>query len=107
MRNLLLAAALAFPLSTPAFAGTHDGHVAAGEMFAQAEVEYTTGKIKKIDSKAGKVTIIHGPIVNLDMPAMTMVFRADETTIDKLSEGQDIEFVAERVNGKLTIMQMK
>jgi Cu/Ag efflux protein CusF len=70
-------------------------------------VEYTSGKIKKVDAKAGKVTIIHGPLVNLDMPAMTMVFRADEAMIASLSEGQNIEFVADRVNGKLTVTQLR
>jgi uncharacterized cupredoxin-like copper-binding protein len=55
-------------------------------ILAQAAVEYTPGKIKKINAKSGKVTIIHGPLVNLDMPAMTMVFRADEAMIAKMSE---------------------
>ncbi|WP_324753914.1 copper-binding protein [Roseovarius sp. Pro17] len=86
--------------------GMH-GPITVGDKMAQADVEYTTGKIKKIDAKAGKVTIIHGPLVNLDMPAMTMVFRADEATIANMSEGQDIEFVADRVKGKLTVTQMK
>ena len=41
------------------------------------------------------------------MPAMTMVFRADDEMIAKMSEGQDIEFVEERVQGKLTITKLK
>jgi len=86
--------------------GMH-GPIMVGEQMAQAEVEYTTGTIKKIDAQAGKVTIIHGPLVTLDMPAMTMVFRADEEMIAKMSEGQDIEFVADRVNGKLTVTALK
>ena len=81
--------------------------VSVGDQMAQADVEYTSGTIKKIDAKAGKVTIIHGPLVNLDMPAMTMVFRADEAMMAKMAEGQDIEFVADRVKGKLTVTQMK
>ena len=86
--------------------GMH-GPITVGDRMAQADIEYTTGTIKKIDAKAGKVTIIHGPLINLDMPAMTMVFRADEATIANMSEGQDIEFVADRVKGKLTVTQMK
>jgi uncharacterized cupredoxin-like copper-binding protein len=74
---------------------------------AQAEVEYTKGKVTKVDAKGGKVTIDHGPLLNLDMPAMKMVFRADEAIISKLSEGQEIEFVAEPVKGKLTVTQLK
>tara|TARA_R110002094_G_scaffold15510_2_gene26794 strand:+ start:2306 stop:3106 length:801 start_codon:yes stop_codon:yes gene_type:complete len=81
--------------------------VKVAEKMAQADVQYSTGTIKKIDAKGGKVTVTHGPLVNLDMPSMTMVFRADEAMIAKMSEGQDIEFVEERVNGKLTIVKMK
>jgi uncharacterized cupredoxin-like copper-binding protein len=86
--------------------GMH-GPITVSEKMAQADVEYATGKVKKIDAKAGKVTIIHGPLVALDMPAMTMVFRADEAMIARMSEGQDIEFVADRVKGKLTVTQMQ
>ncbi|WP_321170013.1 copper-binding protein [Sedimentitalea xiamensis] len=68
---------------------------------------FTRGTVKKVDEKAGKVTIIHEELVDLDMPAMTMVFRADEEMISRMSEGQDIEFVADRVNGKLTVIELK
>ncbi len=74
---------------------------------AQAEVEYTKGTVTKVDADGGKVTIDHGPLLNLDMPGMKMVFRADEEIISKLSEGQNIEFVAEPVKGKLTVTQLK
>lgn len=73
---------------------------------AMAET-YTKGTVKKLDSKAGKVTIIHEELVDLEMPAMTMVFRADEEMIAKMAEGQNIEFVADRVKGKLTVIAMK
>lgn len=76
-----------------------------GQVFA---AEYTKGKVKKVDADAGKVTVIHEELKNLDMPAMTMVFRtADEAMLARLQEGQDIEFLAERVNGKLTITELK
>lgn len=69
--------------------------------------EYTKGVVKKLDPKAGKVTIIHEELKNLEMPAMTMVFYvADATMLDKLSEGQEIGFVAERLNGKLTVTEL-
>lgn len=70
--------------------------------------EYTKGVIKKIDAKSGKVTVKHEELKNLDMPAMTMVFRAkDEEQLMLLEPGQSIEFVAERVNGKLTLVDVK
>lgn len=76
-----------------------------GNVFA---AEYTKGKVKKVDADAGKVTVIHEELKNLDMPAMTMVFRtADDSMLSRLEEGQDIEFVAERINGKLVITELK
>ncbi|MGJ5619091.1 copper-binding protein [Sulfitobacter sp. MF3-043] len=86
--------------------GMH-GPITVGMKAAQADVEYSSGKVKKIDAKAGKVTIVHGPLSNLDMPSMTMVFRADELIMAQLSEGKDIEFVADRVKGKLTVTALK
>ena len=77
----------------------------AGAALAQ---EFTKGVVNKIDAKGQKVTIKHEDLKNLDMPAMTMVFRVKDTAIlEKLKEGQDIEFVAERVDGKLTLTQVK
>jgi Cu/Ag efflux protein CusF len=70
--------------------------------------EFTKGKIKKLDEKAGKVTIIHEELKNLEMPAMTMVFRIGKgVDAAKLKEGADIEFVADRVNGKITVTEVK
>ncbi|TKA84102.1 cupredoxin [Sulfitobacter sp. 15WGC] len=81
--------------------------VAPSDAAAEAPLVYSTGKVKKIDTKGKKVTIIHGPLENLDMPSMTMVFKADEALIAKMKEGQNIEFVADRVKGKLTVTAMK
>jgi len=70
--------------------------------------EFVKGKVKKVDTKKGKVSIIHEEIPSLEMPAMTMVFRtATEEMLEKLEPGQEIEFIPERVNGKLTVTKIK
>lgn len=70
--------------------------------------EFTKGVVNKVDVKGQKVTIKHEDLKNLDMPAMTMVFRVkDAAILETLNEGQSIEFVAERVDGKLTVTQVK
>ncbi|MCT9000323.1 copper-binding protein [Chelativorans intermedius] len=70
--------------------------------------EYTKGEIKKIDTAQKKLTIKHEELKNLGMPAMTMVFVvADDTLLEKAKAGQPIEFVAERVNGRLTVTEIK
>lgn len=66
------------------------------------------GEVRKIDREAGKITIKHGPIANLEMPGMTMVFRVkDPAMLDQVKEGDKIKFVADRVNGTLTVTQME
>lgn len=70
--------------------------------------QFTKGVVKKVDMKAKKVTIIHEELKNLDMPAMTMVFRtANDTILENMKAGENVEFVAERVKGKLTVTQLK
>ena len=70
--------------------------------------EFTKGTVKKVDAKTKKVTLIHEELKSLEMPAMTMVFRVkDAAMLEKLKEGASIEFVAERVEGKLTVTEIK
>ncbi|CZT37804.1 copper-binding protein [Rhizobium sp. 9140] len=70
--------------------------------------EFTKGTVKKVDAKAKKVTLIHEELKDLEMPAMTMVFRVkDDAMLGKLKEGANIEFVAERLEGKLTVTEIK
>lgn len=77
----------------------------AAGAFAQ---EFTHGTVKKLDAKAKKVTLIHEELKGLEMPAMTMVFEVkDDAVLAKLKEGAKVQFVAERVNGKLTVTQVK
>ncbi|MEY9559479.1 copper-binding protein [Sinorhizobium fredii] len=82
--------------------------LALGTAYGALAAEFTKATVKKVDAKARKVTLIHEELKSLDMPAMTMVFRVqDDAMLEKLKEGANIEFVAERVNGKLTVTQVK
>jgi Cu(I)/Ag(I) efflux system protein CusF len=73
-----------------------------------AEKPMTDGEVKKVDKDSGKLTIKHGPLPNLDMPSMTMVFRVkDPAMLDHVKEGDKIRFVADRVNGAITIVELK
>lgn len=75
---------------------------------AFAEATFTKGTVKKIDEAAGKVTLIHEELVDLEMPAMTMVFvLADKGMAQRLSPGDAIEFSAQRINGKLTVTAIR
>lgn len=71
----------------------HAGHAAPA---AATAAEPTAATVKKVDLAAGKVTLAHGPLKNLGMPAMTMVFKvSDPAVLGKLKAGDKITFVAE------------
>ncbi|QBM27697.1 copper-binding protein [Hydrogenophaga pseudoflava] len=57
-------------------------------------------EVRKVDTAAGKITLKHGDIPNLDMPAMTMVFQVrNPATLPPLKVGDQVRFRAEKVNG--------
>ncbi len=77
-------------------------------MPATAGTQLAEGLVKKIDKAAGKVTIAHGPLINLGMPAMTMAFRVKNPAwLDQIKDGNKIRFVAESINGVLTVVQLE
>jgi len=97
-------------LSTALLIATATGvHAQAQPAASQAASLPTTagmaeGEVRKIDKAAEKVTLRHGPIANLGMPAMTMVFKvADPRMLDALKEGDKIRFSADRLNGAITV----
>lgn len=73
-----------------------------------ALAQQVNGTVKKIDEAQGKLTIDHGPIKNLDMEAMSMVFRAgDPAMLKGLKSGDKIKFDADRVNGQITVTKLQ
>lgn len=79
-----------------------------GAAIAEGDHLMSNGTVTKIDTKWNKITIDHGPLENLDMPAMKMAFElADAGMLEGLSEGIQISFLAERVNGKLTVTELQ
>ena len=66
------------------------------------------GEVRKVDKDAKKITIKHGPLANLDMPAMTMVFQVkDPAMLDKVKAGDRVKFQAEKLGGAFTLTQIE
>jgi len=85
----ILAALLA---ATPALAQDHShmGHAATSTASAEGH-----GQIRKIDPKAGTLTLQHGPIAALKWPSMTMAFVADPALLAGLKSGQKVVFTVQ------------
>ena len=88
--KFVLASVAALALSTAAVAQDHVGH---GQPAAPAAAVTGTGVVKKIDAKAGTVTIDHGPIKALNWGAMTMPFKvSDASLLSGLKVGSKVSF---------------
>lgn len=56
------------------------------------ELAVATGTIRTMDTRAGKVTIEHGPVPMMNWPPMTMSFAIDAAKLRGLTPGARVEF---------------
>lgn len=70
--------------------------------------ERSSAEVRKVDRDARKITLKHGPIKNLDMPAMTMVFQVrDAAMLGKFAEGDKVTFTAEQQQGAYVVTSLE
>ncbi|MEI2415812.1 copper-binding protein [Orrella sp. JC864] len=55
-----------------------------------------SGEVRRVDAAGGRITIKHGEIKALDLPAMTLVYQADPALLAKVKPGDQIRFTAAR-----------
>ena len=73
-----------------------------------ASADFSTGEVRRVDKDAQKVTLRHGPIPNLGMGDMTMVFRvADPALLDAVKAGDKVRFKADKVGGQYTVTALE
>jgi Cu(I)/Ag(I) efflux system periplasmic protein CusF len=66
------------------------------------------GEIRKVDVNAKKLTIKHGPLLNLDMPAMTMVYQVnDPAMLKQVKPGDKVKFEAQRLGDVFTVTKIE
>lgn len=104
LATALLALATMAQVQISQAADEHSAHHPSGASATADASAKSDGEVRKIDKAQGKVTLKHGPIQNLDMPPMTMVYRvADGKLLDGLKEGDKVRFTAEKINGVFTV----
>ncbi len=111
MKNrYLLAFAIAIATLTVGGAGAqthgndHASHHSSSAAAASDAAEFVAGEVRRVDVEAQKVTLRHGPIPNLGMSDMTMVFHAaDPALLSGLKRGDRILFKADRVDGEYRV----
>jgi Cu(I)/Ag(I) efflux system protein CusF len=66
------------------------------------------GEVRKVDKDARKITLRHGEIKHLNMPAMTMVFQVkDAAMLNKIKAGDKVKFMAEGSGGAFTVTEIE
>ena len=100
MKVMLLALALALGSPAPAL---------ATEAPRQSSPQAADGEVRTVDKDANKLTIRHGPLPQLGMPApMTMVYQVrDPSLLDKVKPGDKVWFVAEKIGGVFTVVSIE
>jgi Cu/Ag efflux protein CusF len=100
-----IAILLGIAVAAPAFAQKSSDDHSAHHGGAQAQsATLADGEVRKVDKAAKKITIKHGPIQSLDMPAMTMVYRVkDPKMLEQVKAGDKIKFTAEDIGGQYTV----
>ena len=75
---------------------------------AESGTALTDAEVKKVDAASGKITLKHGALQNVDMPSMTMAFKAkDAAMLAGVHAGDKVRVRVERVNGTLTIVRLE
>ena len=68
----------------------------------------TAGEVRGVDVARKRVTLRHGPIAGLDMPAMTMVFQvADVRLLNDLSVGDKVRFAVQKQQGDFVVTALE
>jgi len=98
---IAISAFTAIGMSAPAGATSHPSHAARATTLSD-------GEIRKVDKDTKKLTIRHGPLENLGMPAMTMVFQVrDMAMLDVVNVGDKVRFSADKVGGAYTVTHLE
>ena len=98
--------ALSFALSVSAQTAAPHAHGAPAAKAATSEVY--DGQVRRINKETGRVTLAHGPLTGLSMPAMTMAFQVkDAKQLASLKEGDKVKFALEQSGDNLIVTRIE
>lgn len=90
---------------------SHDHHNMPATESASASaapLPWVEAEVRRVDTAAGKISLRHGDIPNLDMPGMTMVFQMQETSqLNGLKAGDQVRFTAVQAQGAYVVQQIE
>jgi len=107
IKNLAVCVAMALAAAA-VYADTEHQQKKSAAGATQPSSSMAQGEVRRVDKDAKKITIKHGPLQKLDMPAMTMVFQvSDAAMLEQVKVGDKIRFDAEKVGGAFTVTKIQ
>lgn len=82
------------------------GLLATGPVLAQNEAS-ATGEVRRIQAERGKITIKHGPIIDLKLPAMTLIYNINPGLLKEIQPGDSVKFRALHQNDQYIIIEIR
>ena len=83
------------------------GLTAAYSVTAVAQEATASGEVRRVDAAAGKITIKHGAIADLELPAITLVYQIDPALLAGIQPGDKVSFTARREGGTYVVTKIK
>lgn len=81
--------------------------VSAYVVVAQAQEASASGEVRRLDAAAGKITLKHGAIDALQLPAMTLVYKIDPALLAGIKPGDKVKFTAQRDGGDYVVTKIE
>ena len=65
------------------------------------------GEVRRLDVAKGTITIKHGAITDLNLPAMTLVYEADSVLLQGIEPGDQVRFKVRHENNTYRVIELK
>ena len=65
------------------------------------------GEVRRLDMNKGTVTIKHGAITDLNLPAMTLVYEVAPALLQGIEPGAQVRFKVRHDNNKYQVIELK
>ena len=65
------------------------------------------GEVRRLDMNKGTVTIKHGAITDLNLPAMTLVYEVAPALLQGIEPGDQVRFKVRHENNKYQVIELK
>ena len=65
------------------------------------------GEVRRLDASKGTITIKHGAISDLNLPAMTLVYEAEPVLLEGVQPGDQVRFNVRHENNTYRVIELK